>query len=152
MFYKMKATKSSISNELFIPYSTISRIINESKKDYKANIDSLEIEWEKKRQAKTYSKYASNYIENEKDAFFSKDVQMYLKSEYELNLSSSSIIQHMKSNHNLSFKRVSSRPIFIDFYHIQRLKLLIAVEFSNLVDNSKILINMMRPVSREQER
>ena len=33
MFYEMKATKSSISNELFIPYSTISMIINENKKD-----------------------------------------------------------------------------------------------------------------------
>ena len=57
------------------------------------------------------------------------------KSEYKLNLSSSTIIKHMKSNHNLSFKRVSSRSVFIDFDHIQRLKLLFAVEFSNHADN-----------------
>ena len=44
MFYKMKTTKSSISNKLFIPYFTINRIINETKKDYDANIDSLETE------------------------------------------------------------------------------------------------------------
>ena len=84
----------------------------------------------------------SNYIENEQGVYTSKEVQMYLKSEYELNLSSSSIIQHMKSNHNLSFKRVSFRPVFTDFDHIQRLKLLFAVEFSNLVDNTRILVNI----------
>ena len=52
------------------------------------------------------------------------------------------IIQHIKSNHNLSFKRVSSRPVFIDVDHIQRLKLLFTVVFSNLVDNSQILVNI----------
>ena len=40
----MKAAKSSIRYELFIPYSTLSRIINKNKKDYEANIDSLEVE------------------------------------------------------------------------------------------------------------
>ena len=40
----IKATKSSISNELFIPNSIISRINNEDKKNYEANIDSLEAE------------------------------------------------------------------------------------------------------------
>ena len=49
MFYKMKATKSSISNELLILYSTISMIINENKKNYEANFDSLEVEWDRKR-------------------------------------------------------------------------------------------------------
>ena len=71
-----------------------------------------------KSQAKTYSKYISDYIDNEQGALTSKNVQMYLKSEYELNLSSSSIIKHMKSNHNLSFKRVSVRSVFIDFDNI----------------------------------
>ena len=129
MFYKMKTTKSSISIELLIPYFIINRIINETKKNYDANIDSLEAEWEKKSQAKTYSKYINDYIENEQGAFTSKNVQMYLKSEYELNLSSSSIIKHMKSSHILSFKRVSVRPIFIDFDNIEILKLLFGVEF-----------------------
>ena len=30
-------------------------------------------------QAKTYSKYISDYIENEQEILISKDVQMYLK-------------------------------------------------------------------------
>ena len=48
----------------------------------------------------------------------------------------------MKRELNLSFKKFSSRPVFKDFHKIYALKCLFAIELSNIVNDSKVLVNI----------
>ena len=141
-YYIDKQTKSEISKYLLIPYSTVSRTICESQIDYLSKIQFYE--WEQMREAinKRTTKHIQKYIEAQRSTFNSKDICEYIKMEYDVLLPKRIIIDYLKKNLNLSFKRVSLRPVLKDFSKIDALKWLFAVEITNIIDNSKILVNI----------
>ena len=85
---------------------------------------------------KRTTKHIQKYIESQRSTFNSKDICEYIKMEYDVFLHKRTIIDYLKKDLNLSFKRVSSRPIFKDFSKIDALKWLFAVEKTNVIDIS----------------
>ena len=91
---------------------------------------------------KRTTNHIQKYTEAQRSTFNSKDICEYIKMEYDVLLPKRIIIDYLKKNLNFSFKRVSSRPVLKDFSKIDALKWLFAVEITNIIDNSKILVNI----------
>ena len=57
-------------------------------------------------------------------------------------LKQESISIFVKSKRHLSYKRISSRPVFLDPLRIELMRHLFVIEFSNIVDRSKVFVNI----------
>ena len=93
---------------------------------------------------KRTTKHIQKNIEAQRSTLNSKDICEYIKIEYDVLLPKRIIIDYLKKNLNLSFKRVSSRPVLKDFSKIDALKWLFTVEIKILLIIQKYLWILMK--------
>ena len=84
----------------------------------------------------------SKYIRDQRSTFNSMSIKKYIEASTGINMSRSSISKFMKQRLKMSFKRVSSRPMFKDPWLMKFMKLVFWIEYSNILNDDTILINI----------
>ena len=135
-------SRSEISHELFFSYSTVWRILRERKYD------------EVKRNCKNSSyrgsckldlyakKSITDYVQNTDNPFCLKDIQHYLLTKRDIEAKITDISSFIKNKLHLSCKKCSSRPSQKDVARLKAQRKIYAMEFSNIIDNTKVLVNI----------
>ena len=142
LFKTGKKSGLEISQDLFVPYSTTWRIIREIKQDRDM------INWNKITTNSTcglkrkYEKLISKYIEDRTVPYTTKDIQNFIKDIDGTMIPQNWIRHYLKSKLHFSYKRISSRPVYQDPLSTEIMKYLYVIEFSNIVDCSKVFVNI----------
>ena len=89
-----------------------------------------------------YEKLISKYIEDRTVPYTTKDIQNFIKDIDGTMIPQSWIRHYLKSKLHLSYKRISSRPVYQDPLRTEIMKYLYVIEFSNIVDCSKVFVNI----------
>ena len=141
-FYWEKNSRSWISEKLMLSYSSVCRIIRE----YEANAKEFDKMFERRQVNLNWCPAAKSairqFVQNESGWFNSKSVWWFVQNTTGLHLSRVSIRKYMKDRLNLSFKRVSPRPVVQDQARINIYKLIFWVEFVNLIKREHVIVNI----------
>ena len=135
-------SRSEISHELFLSYSSVWRILRERKYD--------EVKRNYKRSSyigscKLYlsaKKSITDYVQNTDNLFCLKDIKHYLLTERDIEVKITNISSFIKNKLHLSYKKCSSRPSQKDIARLTAQGKIYAMEFSNIIDNTKVLVNI----------
>ena len=100
------------------------------------------VRWKKMINYPSVQKWIKEYIERESAWFTSLDVRNYVKEKIGVSVPPHQIRLHLKTVHNLSFKKGSSRPINSNTERITLLKQLYRIKLSKELQEVKILVNM----------
>ena len=87
-----------------------------------------------------YEKMISKYIEDRTVPSTTKDIQNFIKNLSGTMIPQNWIRHYLKSKLHLSYKRISSRLVYQDPLRIEIIKYLYVIEFSNIVDCSKVFV------------
>ena len=110
---KIDQDKTSISKlwqTYSISRSTLYSIRVNNRIDLENTFDIYKRTIQDKETNEAIEKIISNYLNDKKGVFTSKDIQFKLCTEYSINISLNKIRKLMKEQLNLSFKRINSRP------------------------------------------
>ena len=125
-----------------LSYSSVCRIIRE----YEANVKEFDKMFERRLVNLNWCPAAKSairqFVQNESGWFNSKSVWWFVQNITDLHLSCMSIRKYMKDRLNLSFKRVSPRPVVQNQPRINIYKLIFWVEFANLIKTEHVLVNI----------
>ena len=141
-YYQGKVSRSKISEDLFIPYSTVCLVIRRFEKDSVCSkhwFNSSEVKISK---SKLIRNLISKYIESHNHPFSSIQISKYIKDLAGVKVSRSNLITYMKNNLRMSFKRVSGRPVQAFSQRNLQLKSIFLLEFANLSNKDCIFVNV----------
>ena len=142
MHFKEELSINQISNTLFIPYSTVSRVIREFNDNPKISNNRFEARVMKACESKVIKLAIENYVQNSCNVFNSNDIARYIQQVFNVTLQKRSIIKFLKEDMNMSYRRASSRPLQANSCSNQVFKLLFCIEFANNVDSFDVLVNI----------
>ena len=89
-----------------------------------------------------HEKLINMYIEDRTIPYATKNIQNFIKDINGAVMQREWISNYLKNKLHLSYKRISSRPVYRDSLRIELMKHLFAIEFSNIVDHSKVFVNI----------
>ena len=89
-----------------------------------------------------YEKLISKYIEDHTVPYTTKDIQNFIKDIDWLMIPQNWIRHYLKSKLHLSHKRISSCSVYQDPLRTEIMKYLYVIKFSNIVDCSKVFVNI----------
>ena len=138
---KAEITSKEISSQYKISSSQISKIkrtsINQIQWGPRRNYTKLS-----SRENKLLSKTIVSYHRNTCTPFTAKDVVEYVENKINKWYLIHFIQRFMKLNWGLTYKKVNSRPINIDFQWLKTVRLLFVVEFCKLITPNTLIINI----------
>ena len=135
-------SRSEISHELFLSYSTVWRILREGKYDeVKRNCKNSSYRGSCKLDLYT-KKFITDYVQNTDNPFCLKNIQHYLLTERDIEAKITDISSFINNKLHLSYKRCSSHSSQIDIARLKAQRKIYVMEFSNIVDNTKFLVNI----------
>ena len=111
MHFKENLSRDQISNILFIPYSTISRVIREFDGNPEDSCHWFESKTLKVCESEVIARSIRAYVQGKKDLFNSSDISKHIRQTYNVLLQKRSIIEFLKDDMNMTYKKVSSRPL-----------------------------------------
>ena len=82
------------------------------------------------------------FINNKNTSFTTADIKHFASHELGVEANASDILKLMKSKLDLSFKRVSSRPVATNKDQIDLLKKVFCLEYGNLVEPESEIVNI----------
>ena len=111
---RKKMTRAAIAHQLFIPYSTVWRIVRENEIKPEAQSNLTNDSWLNLRIDSIAKYHAAEFIKSSTSPFTSINVQSYLFQILKRKYSQRRIIEFMKLELGLSYKKISSRPVLKD--------------------------------------
>ena len=141
---KIDQDKTSISKlwqTYSISRSTLYSIRANNRIDLENTFDIYKRTIQDKETNETIEKIISNYLNDKKGVFTSKDIQFKLCTEYSINIRQNKIRKLMEQL-NLSFKRINSRPSNIWLEKLKYWRFLFLIKFSKQINNDTLLINI----------
>ena len=82
------------------------------------------------------------YIDDRKQPFSWKDIKEHLIEEHKISIRNRDIWKILHENFNYSYKRCSSRPLFLDHELVSIKKILFSIKLLKVINKSTILINV----------
>ena len=137
-----KISKSDISKMLTISYSSVYRILKEYQRDPKlfSNMFSSKV-FDLNTESRIKEKLIE-FINNKNTPFTTADNKHFASHELGVEVNASDILKLMKTKLDLSFKRVSSRPVATNKDPIDLLKKVFCLEYGNLVEPESVIVNI----------
>ena len=87
-------------------------------------------------------KSITDYVQNTDNPFCLKDIQHYLLTERDIEAKITDISSFIKNKLHLSCKKCSSCPSQKDVTRLKAQRKMYAMEFSNIIDITKVLVNI----------
>ena len=141
--YSLSKTKiDDICKAYSVSNSTMNRIIKEFENWKDSSNLMTSVRWKTVIKYPSVQKLIKEYIEKESSWFTSIDVRNYVKKSIGISVSLHQIRRHLKTIHNLSFKKGSSRPISLNTERIALLKQLFWIKLSKELEGVKVLVNL----------
>ena len=142
LHFMKNLSRTQISNQLVIPYSTVSRVIREFNTLPGSTKTWFEYKSKKIPKSSSIAKAIKNYVKNTKVAFSSASIEKFIKQELNISIWSQSIAKFMKRELWMSYRKASSRPTNASSSLNRTLKSLFWIELSNIVDISHVYVNI----------
>ena len=140
--YQSRVSRSKISEVLFIPYSTVSSVINRFEDDPVSLNHWFNSSESKISRSKSIRNLSRKYIEHLNHPFSSNRISKYIKDSTGAKVSRSELMTYIKDNLRMNFKRISSRPVQASSQRNLQLKSIFLLEFSNLIKNDCIFVDV----------
>ena len=140
--YKGLIPRSRISETLCIPYSTVNSVIRNFENDPAATKGWFSSGFATISKSKSIRNVVNKFIQSHNKPFTSNQITRYVKELTGAEISRSEVIDYMKKNLKMSFKRVSSRPIKANSNRNMLLKSVFLLEFANIVNQEYIFVNV----------
>ena len=142
MHFNEGSSISQISNALFIPYSSVSRIISEFNTNPKMSSNWFESTTVRVSESKIIKKAIVSYVNKSSNVFNSADIARYIEQTFNVTLQKRSIIKFLKNDMNMSYRKASSRPWKSNSCTNQIFKVLFCIDFANNIDPFDVLVNI----------
>ena len=142
LFFGSKRTRSEISNDLCIPYSTVARCIQSFHRDDRFISDLFKprqvdlLKWQSARGL------ALKYIREQNSPFNSTDIKKYIEATAKIKISHQSMLRYLKTVLHMTYRRVSSRPVYKDPSFIKLMQITFWIEYINKVTPDIVVVNI----------
>ena len=142
MHFNEGSSISQISNDLFIPFSSVSRIISEFNTNPKMSSNWFESTTVRVSESKIIKKAIVSYVNKSSNVFNYADIARYIEQTFNVTLQKRSIIIFLKNDMNMSYRKALSRPWKPNSCTSQIFKVLFCIEFANNIDLFHVLVNI----------
>ena len=133
---------SVVSSKYCLSISTINRIVSY----FDAHPHELKYEDEEIGSkifiSKKVVEVVQEFINCQDTPIWSKDIWKYVQENLKISIAPNTMTKYLKSNMKMSFKRVSSRQIKVDFQRIRKLKMLFAVIWWQKLGEIRCIVNI----------
>ena len=140
--YKKLISRSKISENLCIPYSTVNSVIRNFENDPSRAKYWFSSTFATISKSKLIRNTINKFIQSYDKPFTSNQIIRYIKELTGADISRLELISYMKNFLKMSYKRVSSRPIQANSKRNMLLKSIFLLEFANIVNKQFIFVNI----------
>ena len=153
MNFKWECSINQICNILFIPYSTVSRVIREYNHNPKVSSNWFETTMKKANDSVIIKQAIKNYVHKTNNVLIANDIFSYIQQTFSVTLQKRIIIKILKEEANMSYWNASSRLKMASTLSNQILKLLFCIEFSiTSILQMLLLIILMKWFSQDEQK
>ena len=141
-YYQKNQSRSKIWDDLFVPYSTVWRVINEFKANSNYSTNSFNQSQSSTILDVVLKDKIKKFIDSTETTLTTKDIEHFLKEELNAKVKPRDILRFIKTELRLSYKRISSRPVLPEPARVRVLRKIFAIEFANIIDSTQTIVNI----------
>ena len=142
MRYSFGGTLTQISNELGIPYKSLWRIIRQYENNPKLYLANIMNNRPQPTELTKISESISMFIDSRDIPFTTREIQNFFQVKIGISLKRQQIVQHLRKELKMSYRRVNSRPKIKDKHHKLMLESLFAVEVSSILSREIVIVSI----------